>query len=120
MLDLSTVLLLFCGFFLFIWWRKTTRNVTLPPGPPTTPFLGNLNVKLDNLPESFREYRLKYGDVFSLILGSKTMVVFNGLETLKEVFIKNGDVTSERPDMFIAKEISRYKGECICEVSVNK
>ncbi|XP_071134474.1 cytochrome P450 2H2-like [Mytilus edulis] len=110
MLDLSTVLLLFCGFCLYILLRKTTRNVTLPPGPPTIPFLGNLNVKLDNLPETFREYRLKYGDVFSLILGSKTMVVFNGLETLKEVFIKNGDVTSERPDMFIAKEISRYKG----------
>ncbi|CAC5368548.1 Cytochrome P450 2C6,Cytochrome P450 2C31 [Mytilus coruscus] len=110
MLDLSTVFLLFCGLCLYILWRKTTRNVTLPPGPPTTPFLGNLNRKLDNLPEAFREYRLKYGDVFSLILGTKTMVVVNGLETLKEVFIKNGDVTSERPDMFIAKEIGHYKG----------
>ncbi|CAC5368547.1 Cytochrome P450 2C6,Cytochrome P450 2C31,Cytochrome P450 2C15 [Mytilus coruscus] len=110
MIDLSTAFLLFCGLGLYILWRKTTRNVKLPPGPPTTPFFGNLNVKLDNLPETFREYRLKYGDVFSLILGSKTMVVVNGLETLKEVFIKNGDITSDRPDMFIAKEIGHYKG----------
>lgn len=92
MIDLLTVFLLFCGLGLYILWIKTTRNATLSPGPPTTPFLGNLNVKLDNLPEAFREYRLKYGDVFSLILGSQTMVVVNGVQTLKEVFIKHGDV----------------------------
>ncbi|CAC5413815.1 Cytochrome P450 2C20,Cytochrome P450 2D15,Cytochrome P450 2E1,Cytochrome P450 2J3,Cytochrome P450 2M1,Cytochrome P450 2G1,Cytochrome P450 2A13,Vitamin D(3) 25-hydroxylase,Cytochrome P450 2F3,Cytochrome P450 2K3,Cytochrome P450 2C55,Cytochrome P450 2F2,Cytochrome P450 2C2,Cytochrome P450 2A11,Vitamin D 25-hydroxylase,Cytochrome P450 2J1,Cytochrome P450 2L1,Cytochrome P450 2C8,Cytochrome P450 2A10,Cytochrome P450 2K1,Cytochrome P450 2C31,Cytochrome P450 2K4,Cytochrome P450 2B12,Cytochrome P450 2J2,Cytochrome len=110
MIDLLTLVLFFCGLGLYILWNKTARNAKLPPGPPTTPFLGNLNTKLDNLLEDFRLYRLKYGDVFSLILGSKTMVVVNGLETLKDVFIKNGDVTSDRPDSFIVKDIGHFKG----------
>ncbi|XP_052086674.1 cytochrome P450 2C8-like isoform X1 [Mytilus californianus] len=110
MLDLWTVLLCLCVLCLYILWTKTVRNDTLPPGPPTVPFVGNLNLKLDNLPENFRGFRQTYGDVFSLILGSKTMVVVNGLEALKEIFVKNGDVTSERADSFITRELSHYKG----------
>ncbi|XP_063403739.1 cytochrome P450 2C8-like [Mytilus trossulus] len=110
MLDLWTVLLGLCVLGLYILWQKTVRNSTLPPGPPTVPFVGNLNLQLDNLPENFRNFRQTYGDVFSLILGSKTLVVVNGFEALKEVFVKNGDVTSERADSFITRELSHHKG----------
>ncbi|CAG2249317.1 unnamed protein product [Mytilus edulis] len=76
----------------------------------SVPFVGNLNLKLDNMPENFRNFRRTYGDVFSLILGSNTLVVVNGFEALKEVFVKNGDVTSERADSFITRELSHHKG----------
>lgn len=113
MLDLWTILLGLCVLGLYILWQKTVRNATLPPGPPTVPFVGNLNLKLDNMPENFRNFRRTYGDVFSLILGSNTLVVVNGFEALKEVFVKNGDVTSERADSFITRELSHHKGLCI-------
>ena len=111
MVDFWTVSLACVVMVLYIWWKNTTRDATLPPGPPTVPFLGNLlSVSPETMLDKFQEYRKKYGDVFSLIMGSRTLVVVNGYETLREVFIKHGDTTSERPDIFFTKEVGRYKG----------
>ncbi|XP_062621579.1 cytochrome P450 2C28-like [Saccostrea cucullata] len=111
MIDLWTVFLAFVVIILFVWWRNTSRDSSLPPGPPTLPFLGNLlSVSPDAIVDNFMSYREKYGDVFSLITGTKTMVVVNGLDTIRDIFIKHGDIVSERPDIFATKEIAKYKG----------
>nr|XP_022332619.1 cytochrome P450 2C28-like isoform X1 [Crassostrea virginica] len=111
MVDFCTVSLACVVVVLYIWWKKTTRDATLPPGPPTVPFLGNLlSVSPETMLDKFQEYRKKYGDVFSLITGSRILVVVSGYETLREIFIKHGDKTSERPDIFFTKEVGRYKG----------
>ena len=115
MVDFWTVSLACVVVVLYIWWKKTTRDATLPPGPPTVPFLGNLlSVSPETMLDKFQEYRKKYGDVFSLITGSRTLVVVNGYETLREIFIKHGDKTSERPDIFITREIGKFKGTVSC------
>jgi hypothetical protein len=112
MFDFGTVFIACLGVFLYIWWKKTTRDTTLPPGPPTVPFLGNLlSVSPDTLMETFMEYRQKYGDIFSLITGSRVLVVVSGYDTLREIFIKHGDVVSERPDMFITRVMGNFKGK---------
>jgi hypothetical protein len=114
MFDFWTIFLACLAVFLYIWWKKTTRDATLPPGPPTVPFLGNLlSVSPDTLMETFMEYRQKYGDVFSLITGSRVLVVVNGYDTLREIFIKHGDVVSGRPDMFLTREIGKFKGKSL-------
>ncbi|XP_056021775.1 cytochrome P450 2C28-like isoform X2 [Ostrea edulis] len=106
-----TVFLACLVVLLFTRWRKTTRNATLPPGPPTVPFIGNLlSVSPGTLLETFMEYRQKYGDVFSLITGSRILVVVSGHDTLRDIFIKHGDVVSERPDTFFTREIGKFKG----------
>jgi hypothetical protein len=111
MLNFWTVFIACLVVFLYIWWKKTTRDATLPPGPPTVPFLGNLlSVSPDTMVETFMEYRQKYGDVFSLITGSRVLVVVSGYDTLRDLFIKHGDVVSERPDMFITNDIGKLKG----------
>ncbi|XP_062621581.1 cytochrome P450 2C28-like [Saccostrea cucullata] len=111
MFDYWSIILSGVVVFLFIWWRKTTRDSTLPPGPPTVPFIGNLlSVNPDTLLEKFEEYKNKYGDVFSLVTGSKVLVVVSGYDTLRDVFIKHGDVVSERPNIFITTEIGKKKG----------
>jgi hypothetical protein len=114
MFDFWTIFLACLVVLLFIWWKKTTRDATLPPGPPTVPFLGNLlSVSPDTLMETFMEYRQKYGDVFSLITGSRVLVVVSGYDTLREIFIKHGDVVSERPDNFFTREIGKFKGKAV-------
>ncbi|XP_034325766.2 cytochrome P450 2B4 isoform X1 [Magallana gigas] len=96
---------------LYFWWKKTTRDASLPPGPTTVPFLGNLlSVNPETMLDKFQEYRKKYGDVFSLVTGSKTIVVVSGYDTLREIFIKHGDVSSARPDIFITREVGKFKG----------
>lgn len=99
---------------LYFWWKKTTRDASLPPGPTTVPFLGNLlSVNPETMLDKFQEYRKKYGDVFSLVTGSKTIVVVSGYDTLREIFIKHGVVSSERPDIFITREVGKFKGTSI-------
>ncbi|XP_061173046.1 cytochrome P450 2H2-like [Saccostrea echinata] len=111
MIDLWTLFLACAAIILCVWWKKTSRDSSLPPGPPTIPFLGNLlSVSPDTMLENFQTYRKKYGDVFSLITGTKTMVVVNGMDTIRDIFIRHGDVVSERPDLFVTKVITKYKG----------
>ncbi|XP_048738010.2 cytochrome P450 2H1-like [Ostrea edulis] len=105
-----SLFLAFVVILLYVWWKKTSRDPALPPGPPTVPFVGNLfSMSPDSMLESFQTYRKKYGDVFSLITGTKTMVIVNGLDTIRDIFIKHGDIVSERPDIFVAK-LAHYKG----------
>ena len=105
-----TIILLTVTALIFLLWTKTRRERTWPPGPPTIPFIGNLNIDVTNMLSTFRELRKQYGDVYSLILGSQTVVVVSGLDTIKELLVKHGDVVSERPDTFVFREISHHKG----------
>ena len=48
----------------------------------------------------FRDLWRKYGDLYTINIGQQTIVAVNGYETLREVFIKNGDKTSDRPNLY--------------------
>ena len=104
------ICLLMLLYGIYFLWTKSKRDPIWPPGPPTIPFIGNLNIDLTDRISAFRKLRQQYGDIFSLILGSQTVVVVSGVDTLKELFIKHGDVVSVRPDIFVFREISHYKG----------
>ncbi|KAK3084094.1 hypothetical protein FSP39_008030 [Pinctada imbricata] len=96
---------------ILVWlWNKTRRAPKLPPGPPIIPFLGNLNINFGDILTEFRKFRLQYGDLYSLVIGSRTVVIVNGHQTLKEIFIKHGDIASERADTIVTSKIAKYKG----------
>lgn len=79
-------------------WRNTTRQEGLPPGPRLVPILGNALVLLNkDIASVHRKLRKVYGDIFCLYVGTKPFVVINGYKHLKEVFMTNGDVFSDRP-----------------------
>ncbi|XP_033742682.1 cytochrome P450 2F2-like [Pecten maximus] len=101
----STVFLL--GKY-YIGWRKWSN---VPPGPQPLPLIGNMGYfrSKDKL-QTFRKLRKIYGDVFSLRVGGNLFIVFNGYETLKEAFVKNGDVFSDRPRTYIMELMSRGRG----------
>ncbi|KAK3084638.1 hypothetical protein FSP39_016665 [Pinctada imbricata] len=104
-----SILLGSLALILYHVWNKMRRGHNWPPGPPTVPFLGNVNVDLSDRLKEFRKLRKLYGDVFSLVLGTQTVIVVNGLANLKEFLIKNGDKTSIRPNTTGFKDIAKGK-----------
>lgn len=109
----SATLLCSLLFILAVLWLHLRRPSKVPPGPPAfIPVLGNLaEFSEKNFLLKLKECRKKYGDVFSLKMGSKLMVVLNGHETIKEALVKHGDAFSSRPDLFIFRETSEGQGK---------
>ncbi|KAH7134296.1 cytochrome P450 [Dactylonectria macrodidyma] len=54
----------------------------------------------------FQKWAKQYGPVFSLILGTKTMVVLSSDEAVKDLLDKRSGIYSDRPDMFIGQKIA--------------
>ena len=72
-------------------WRRRRHN-NLPPGPFSWPIIGALPNLIQSkrrglhLHEYLTEVAAKYGNVCSLQLGSKLMVVLSDKETTRDVF----------------------------------
>ncbi|KAK7891937.1 hypothetical protein WMY93_023900 [Mugilogobius chulae] len=79
------------------------RPKNFPPGPTPLPVLGNLhNLSLDNPLQDFERLRKKYGNVYSLYLGSKPMVMLCGVQAIKEALVNKGVEFAGRPqDMYV-------------------
>ncbi|XP_028645825.1 cytochrome P450 2D10-like isoform X1 [Grammomys surdaster] len=81
-----------------LMYRRQRWNSRYPPGPVPWPLLGNLlQVDLDNMPYSLYKLHKRYGDVFSLQMASKPMVVINGLKSVQKVLVTCGEDTADRP-----------------------
>ncbi|XP_072280175.1 steroid 17-alpha-hydroxylase/17,20 lyase-like [Pyxicephalus adspersus] len=77
---------------------KSHRNVKYPNSLPSLPIIGSL-LHLGNQPPHVLFYTLqkKYGDLYSLMLGSHYMVIVNTHEHAREVLIKRGKSFAGRP-----------------------
>ena len=111
LLDTTTLLLDGVLVLSLLWWLSTRRPAGLPPGPGfALPLLGHLYL-LDKDPRAqFRAWRRQYGDVFSLYMGGRLLVVLNGFPVIKEALVKFGDVFSDRPHIFTIDRLSENKG----------
>ncbi|CAI9599384.1 unnamed protein product, partial [Staurois parvus] len=78
---------------LSLLWRRGK----LPPGPTPLPILGNiLQLGGGDIVAHLAKMREKYGDMFTIYLGSRPVVVVNGYNAVKEVYV-------DRADDFIAR-----------------
>lgn len=78
----------------------------MQPGPKTVPILGNLTqLPLQYTHVKMTEWAQTYGPIFSLKLGSQTMVVLTGAAELKELMDRRSASTSDRPPLHVANEI---------------
>ncbi|KAJ8297736.1 hypothetical protein KUTeg_024267 [Tegillarca granosa] len=110
--DMLLMLLWSVLLILLVWYLLIRRPSGAPPGPPVyVPILGNLvDFNQQNMLDKFKEYRKKYGDVFSLKLGSRLVVVINGYDAMREALVNFGDVFSSRPDIFSPSELAQGLG----------
>lgn len=73
---------------------------TLPPGPPGWPIVGNL-FQVANSGKQFFEYVRdlipKYGPIFTLKMGSRTLIIVSSSELAHEALIEKGQVFATRP-----------------------
>lgn len=124
------LLLAICLIFIFIRLLRTGRRPRdYPPGPPTLPIIGNIHqvgpkfglerhstlevfntimITLGNkqMPnrdahKQFQAWAKQYGPVYSLILGTKTLVVLSSDQAVKDLLDKRSAIYSDRQDMYI-------------------
>ena len=95
--------------------RVGRRRTGLPPGPPTIPILGNAHL----LPKrdihlQFQKWAEEYGPVYSLVVGTKTMIVLSSGEAVKELLDKRSAIYSDRQGAYQAREPRLHVGLTVC------
>ncbi|XP_030012452.1 cytochrome P450 2J2-like [Sphaeramia orbicularis] len=99
-LDATALLLFIVVFILTADYIKNRRLTGFPPGPTALPIVGNI-FTLDHkrTHESMTELAGRYGDVYSLRMGQRWVVVLNGFEAVTQALVTQGDSFSDRPGL---------------------
>ncbi|RMJ17408.1 hypothetical protein CDV36_002920 [Fusarium kuroshium] len=83
------------------------RPSSYPPGPPTLPLIGNLHqMPSKNGHLQFQKWAKEYGPVYSLILGTKVMIVLSSDKAVKDLLDKRSTIYSSRPEMYLGQIVS--------------
>uniref|UniRef100_V9KF20 Cytochrome P450 1A n=1 Tax=Callorhinchus milii TaxID=7868 RepID=V9KF20_CALMI len=98
--EAFTVLASSCLVFLVIrsFRTRVPKGLKPPPGPRALPFIGNV-LDLKNPHLSLTAMGRRYGDVFQVQIGSRTVVVLSGIHTLRQALVKQADDFAGRPDL---------------------
>ncbi|KAM5236366.1 cytochrome P450 2B4-like [Ctenodactylus gundi] len=110
-MELSVLLLLavLTGLLLLLLRGHPRAHGRLPPGPRPLPFIGNLlQMDRQGLLKSFLQLREKYGDVFTLYLGPRPVVLLCGTEAIREALVDQAEAFSGRGT--IASVESTFQG----------
>ncbi|KPI40314.1 Fumitremorgin C synthase [Cyphellophora attinorum] len=82
------------------------RPKNYPPGPPTIPVLGNLHqMPTRDAHLQFEKWAREYGPVYSLMLGTKVMIVLSSDTAVKELLDKRSGIYSDRLDMYVGQTL---------------
>lgn len=104
---LLAALTLLVAYHLWLLMQKWFNTEGLP-GPFPWPIIGNAP-QLGNSPHlSFARMAQKYGDVFQIKLGSRTVVVLNG-DAIKQALVKKGVDFAGRPNFTSFQFVSNGK-----------
>ncbi|XP_032747901.1 cytochrome P450 2B12 [Rattus rattus] len=92
------LLTLTVGFLLFLVSQSQPKtHGHLPPGPRPLPFLGNLlQTNRRGFLNSFIQLQEKYGDVFTVHLGTRPVVMLCGTDTIREALVDQAEAFSGR------------------------
>ncbi|XP_030074508.1 cytochrome P450 2G1-like [Microcaecilia unicolor] len=95
----SLLLLIFSLSFLvfLIAQRSIKKWGKMPPGPTPLPFIGNiLQLRPNDILNSFRKLNKKYGSVYMVYFGTRPVLILNGYDAVKEALVNNADMFGER------------------------
>ncbi|XP_040590511.1 cytochrome P450 2B1-like [Mesocricetus auratus] len=91
------LLVLLVGFLLLLVKGHTNAHGHLPPGPRPLPLLGNLlQMNRRGLLNSFMQFREKYGEVFTVHLGPRPVVMLCGTGAIREALVDQAEAFSGR------------------------
>lgn len=107
-----TILSVFFGVpFLYFLSQYILHLLSLknyPPGPFPLPLIGNLHQLKDANFVALRNLSKIYGDVLSVSLGNKRVVIINAIEPAREALVQKSIDYAGRPqDIFTAGKITR-------------
>ncbi|CAI9543371.1 unnamed protein product [Staurois parvus] len=100
----TLILTVFIAFLIFfLTWNDNSKRKDLPPGPTPLPLLGNiLQLNVKELHQSLLKLAKIHGDVFTVHLGNRRVIVLHGYDAVKEALIDNADVFSDRGKVPVA------------------
>ncbi|KAK9155767.1 hypothetical protein Sjap_003247 [Stephania japonica] len=101
---LDLLLFLSSSLLLLLWWRHiaATASTTtpLPPGPPGWPLFGNLGqvvLQRRSFMYIIRDLRTKYGPIFSMQMGQRTLIIVTDAGLIHEALVQKGSIFASRP-----------------------
>nr|QWK52400.1 cytochrome P450 77B1-1 [Isatis tinctoria] len=106
-MDLTDVIIfLFALYFINLWWRRYSSagssqcRMNIPPGPKGWPLVGNLlQVIFQGRHFVFlmRDLRKKYGPIFTMQMGQRTMIIVTDEKLIHEALVQRGPTFASRP-----------------------
>ncbi|KAH0866415.1 hypothetical protein HID58_083626 [Brassica napus] len=106
-MDLTdAIIFLFALYFLNLWWRRYSSSrssqcrMNIPPGPKGWPLVGNLlQVIFQGRHFVFimRDLRKKYGPIFTMQMGQRTMIIVTDEKLIHEALVQRGPTFASRP-----------------------
>ncbi|XP_067356540.1 cytochrome P450 2F2-like isoform X1 [Channa argus] len=104
----SVALLFAVLLFLLLFLNRKAKN--FPPGPRPIPILGNLlHLNLENPVADLQRLTKRYGNVFTLFMGPKPMVVISGFQVIKEALVNKAADFSGRPQGLLINHALQVK-----------
>ncbi|XP_041509554.1 cytochrome P450 2B1-like [Microtus oregoni] len=105
------LLALLVGFILLMVRGHPKARGHLPPGPRPLPLLGNLfQMDRRGFLYSFIQLREKYGDMFTVHLGPRPVVVLCGTEAIREALLDQAEAFSGRAIIALFEPIVQTYG----------
>ncbi|KAH9510286.1 cytochrome P450 2 sub U member 1 [Bulinus truncatus] len=95
---------------LLIIYLQSRRPKNLPPPPGIAlPVVGHLYLLEKNPRKQLKQWADKYGDAFTLQMGSHTAVFINTFEAMKEAFVQKADYFSDRfSEHLLARKLPNF------------
>ncbi|XP_071981297.1 cytochrome P450 2G1-like [Engystomops pustulosus] len=109
--DTTFLLTFLISFFILYLTLKSFRgHRKLPPGPTPLPLLGNaLDIGKDFV-NSLVKLSEKYGEVYTVYMGSRPVVIVTGYKLVKEIYFDKGDEFLNRGGMPIWDDYYKNHG----------